>query len=262
MPSPFPGMDPYLENPHHWPDFHSRLIVYLAEHLRPLIRPRYAASVQPRVFIEGPEQDRIPDVGVRRLATIKPATAGAALVADADAPVEVRVTELEIEETFLHIIDLETNQRVVTVIEVVSPTYKYAGPGREAYLAKQAEVRGSDAHLVEIDLLRTGPHVLAVPERLAQAAGAYDYLICVNRAEETRSRFQLYLRRLRQPLPRFRCPLAIGDDDVVVDLQAVVLRTHELSGYEDVLPYDQPCVPPLSADDQAWADELVQRQRS
>jgi len=252
----FPGMDPYLEAPLVWPDVHSRLIVYLAEHLRPMLRPRYVVSVQTRVFIEGPNQERFPDVGIRRTLAARPATG--APVLEADDPFEVQAPELEIEETLLHILDLQTNQRVVTVLEVVSPTNKYQGPGRDAYLAKQSEVRQSDSHLVEIDLLRTGPHVLAVPERLARTAGPYDYLVSVNRAEGKRTGYQLYPRTLAQPLPRFRCPLATGDDDVVVNLQAVLERTYEFGGYQDLLRYDQPCIPPLSAENQAWSNRLIQ----
>jgi hypothetical protein len=253
----FPGMDPYLELPSLWTDFHSRFIVYLAEHLRPLLRPRYIASVQTRVFIEGPDQARFPDVGIQRTLIARPAAVRA--VMEADAPLEIRVSELEIEETYLQILDLQTSQRVVTVLEAVSPTNKYNGPGRDAYVAKQSEVRRSDAHLVEIDLLRTGPHVLAVPERLVRGRGAYDYLICVNRAEGKRSSFQVYPFRVTQRSRRFRCPLAPGDDDVVVDLQTVVERTYDFGGYEDLLRHDQPCVPPLSPEDQAWANSLIQQ---
>jgi hypothetical protein len=253
----FPGMDPYLEAPFVWPDVHSRLIVYLAEHLRPLLRPRYLASVQTRVFIEGPAQEHFPDVGIRRTLVQRPA-AGTTTVLEGDTPFEVEVPELEVQETYLQILDLQTNQRVVTVLEVVSPTNKYSGPGRESYLAKQAEVRRSDCHLVEIDLLRNGSHVLAIPERLARGLAPYDYLVCVNRAEGNRSRFQLYLRRLPVPLPRFRCPLAAGDDGVVVNLQAVLEHTYEFGGYEDLLRYDQPCIPPLAPEDQAWANRCIQ----
>jgi hypothetical protein len=253
----FPGMDPYLELPAVWTDFHSRLIVYLAEHLRPLLRPRYIASVQTRVYIEGADQERIPEVAIRQTLVDRPHAAAAVL--EADAPIEIQVQELEVEETYLDIVDLEMNQRVVTVLEVVSPTNKYSGTGRDGYVAKQVEVRRSDSHLVEIDLLRTGPHVVAVPERLARGLGAYDYLVCVNRAEDKRSRYQLYLRRVRERLSRFRCPLAAGDDDVIVDLQAVLEHTYEVSGYEDLLRYDRPCVPPLPAEDQAWADDLIRK---
>ena len=152
---------------------------------------------------------------------------------------------------------MQTNQRVVTILEAVSPTNKYSGPGRDSYVSKQIEVRRSDSHLVEIDLLRAGPHVVAVPERLVRGLGLYDYLICVNCAEGNRAAFQLYPHRLPQTLPRFRCPLAAGDDDVVINLQAVLERTYEFGGYQDILRYDQACVPPLSPEDQAWADRVI-----
>ena len=139
---------------------------------------------------------------------------------------------------------------------MVSPTNKCSGPGRDAYVVKQTEVRRSESHLVEIDLLRKGPHVLAVPERLVRGLAPCDYLISVNRAEGSRTGFQLYLRRLPEPLPRFRCPLAAGDDDVVVNLQAVLERTCEAGGHQDLLHYDQPS--PLPPEDQAWANQVIQ----
>lgn len=248
----FPGMDPYLEDPHIWSDVHSRLIVYIAEQLQPLIRPRYIASIETRVFVEGPDREIIPDVWLKRTASERPGTA----VLDTDAPVEVDIPEVEIRETLVQILDNRTGQKVVTVIEVVSPTNKFAGPGRASYLAKQREVRGSEAHLVEIDLLRAGPHVLAVPEWAARGRGAYDYLISVNRAQQ-RERFQLYPKKLAERLPRVRIPLANGDPDVPLDVQAVLERTYEAGAYRDRLSYQAPCVPPLSPQDQAWAASIL-----
>ena len=140
---------------------------------------------------------------------------------------------------------------------MLSPTNKYAGPGRDSYLTKQREVLTSQAHLLEIDLLRRGPHVLAVPEWIARQRAVYDYLICVNRAEGMRDRFRLYPRPLRQHLPRIRVPLADGDPDVVLDVQAVLAQTYEAGSYRERLRYDRPCVAPLSAEDQVWADELI-----
>ena len=63
----FPGMDPYLEDPLVWPDVHARFIVYLSEHLYPLLRPRYVVAVESRVFVEGPGTAHpiIPDAEVR-----------------------------------------------------------------------------------------------------------------------------------------------------------------------------------------------------
>jgi Protein of unknown function (DUF4058) len=174
-----------------------------------------------------------------------------------DTFVEVQAPEGEVHQPYVALLDRQSGQRVVTVIEVVSPTNKYAGPGRESYVAKQDEVRRSATHLVEIDLLRTGPHVLAVPEWAARRQGPYDYLACVNRAHGLRDRFQLYSRGLRQRLPRVRIPLAGDDPDALLDVQAVLARTYEAGCYRDRLRYDAPCVPPLAPDDQAWADGRI-----
>jgi hypothetical protein len=248
----FPGMDPYLEDSQIWPGVHSRFIVYLSDGLQPLLRPRYVAAVEERVYVEGPDRDIIPDVWIKHR---RHAVKGTAAQAVADAPDLERVP-LEIHESFVQILDLHSNQRVVTVIEVLSPTNKYAGQGRELYESKQREVLRSQAHLIEIDLLRAGPHVLAVPELTARKK-PYDYLVSVNRAEERRDLFEVYRRRLPDRLPRIGVPLAEDDPDVVLDLQAVLAETYERGGYRDRLDYTQPCCPPLSASDQEWANRCI-----
>jgi hypothetical protein len=253
----FPGMDPYLEDPQIWPGVHSRLIVYIADFLQPLLRPRYVAAIEQRVFVEGPDREIIPDVWMRRNRPDDGSQAVA--VAEDEAPVVVTVSELEIRESYIEIVDLKSGQRIVTVIEVVSPSNKFAGPGRSSYVTKQTEVRKSQAHLVEIDLLRTGPHVLAVPEWMARGRSGYDYLVSVNRAREPRGEFELYPRRLPQRLPRIRVPLSAGDPHVLLDLQAVLNQTYEAGSYRDTLDYDAPCIPPLSPQDQAWANERIQQ---
>jgi hypothetical protein len=252
----FPGMDPYLEDPRLWPGVHSRLVVYLADQLAPLLRPRYVAAIEERVFIEGPDQQFIPDVHVRRS---EPAgEARTVAVAEADEPVVVQVPELEIHESYIEILDRHSGQSVVTVIELVSPSNKFPGPGRDSYLAKQREVRASTAHLVEIDLLRTGQHVVAVPEWVARGRGPYHYLVCANRAGGVRDLFDLYPRGLRERLPRIRIPLAGDDPDVPLDLQAAIAKVHEAGSYRDRINYQAPCQPPLESDDQLWARDLVQ----
>ena len=107
---------------------------------------------------------------------------------------------------------------------------------------------------MEIDLLRAGQHVLAVAEWAARGGRNYDYLVCVNRAQGMRSEYELYPRELSRRLPRIGIPLANGDPDVVLDLQAVLAKTHEAGRYRDRLRYEQPCVPPLSTENQAWAE--------
>ena len=250
----FPGMDPYLENPEIWLGFHNRFVVYLADQLQPRLRPRYIASIEARVFIEGNAGYRIADVAVRPVSH-HPGPAVAVL--EPDAPVLVHASGPEIVESYIAILDRNTGLEVVTVIELLSPTNKYAGPGRDSYLAKQRETLASATHLVEIDLLRLGPHTLAVPESLSRGRGPYDYLVSVCRARAPRTEFELYPRRLRDRLPRVALPLAAGDPDVTIDLQAVLAQTYEAGSYRLTLNYASPCVPPLFPADQDWADALI-----
>jgi hypothetical protein len=252
----FPGMDPYLEEPRSWTGVHTRLVVYVADYLQPRIRPRYVAVVEERVYLQGPNRDISPDTWLRSTKSREPQRPVALI--EADVPKVVRVPELESHEAYVNIVDLQSGQEVVTTVEVISPTNKYAGHGRDLYLAKQREVRASHTHLVEIDLLRAGPHVLAVPEDVARSQAPYDYLVCVNRAEGLRDEFDLYPFMLRDRLPRIRVPLANKDLDAVLDLQAVLDQAHEKGCFADRLRYDAPCRPPLSAQDQAWADSLIQ----
>jgi hypothetical protein len=255
----FPGMDPYLEDPQIWPGVHSRLVVYLADQLQPKLRPRYVAAVEERVYIEGRRRQVVPDVSIRR--PREPEHEGgvavAVAVAEGDEPALVQVDPLEVHESYLGILDLRSGQEIVTVIEVVSPSNKARGPGRDSYLAKQSEVLASTAHLVEIDLLRAGEHVVAVPEWSARGIGYYDYLVCVNRAYGVRSRYELYLRGVRERLPRVRIPLADGDPDVAMDVQAAMARVCESGAYDQRIDYRTPCRPPLRPADQEWVDQLV-----
>lgn len=256
MPMIFPGMDPYLERPVLWPGLHNRFTVYLANALRPRLRPRYIASVQARVYIEFPPRQIIPDVAVRQLP--RPGQTGSLAVAEIDEAEKIEVPGVEVDEAFLEILDLESQQRVVTVIEVLSPSNKTPGPGRDLYLKKQREVLASDAHLVEIDLLRTGQHTLAVPEEVVRAGSAYDYLVCINRAQEVRCNYDLYRRRLQHRLPRVGIPLAGDDPDAPLDLQAVLAQTYEDGDYRDRIDYRKPCQPPLSGEDQQWASRVIE----
>jgi hypothetical protein len=253
----FPGMDPYLETPRLWSGIHGRMIVYLADALTPRLRPRYVAAIAERVYVEGRDREIRPDVLIRQ--TRPELRSGGVATLEADAPVIVRAPVEPVHEGYVAILDLHMGQRVVTVIEVLSPTNKYAGPGRESYRAKQREVLAGDVNLVEIDLLRFGPHVLAVPELAARERGTYDYLTCVNRAEGLRDAYELYPRRLRERLPRIRIPLADGDPDVALDVQAVLAQTYDAGSYRDRIDYTLPCEPPLNPDDRAWVESLLTR---
>lgn len=254
----FPGMDPYLEDPTIWPGIHNRLAINICDALLPHLLPRYVALTGQRVYVQGPSQHGIePDVWLRRRR--EPADGKAATaVLEAEAPVEVEAVDGgETTEPFVNVIDRRDGKRVVTVIELLSPSYKYAGVGRDEYKRKQREVLTGGAHLVEIDLLRYGPHAAAVPLDLADLDVPYDYLVSVNRARPPRRKFELYRKTLRQRLPVIRVPLAGNDADVPLDLQAALAKAYDNGAYQYAVRYDRPCRPPLSADDQTWADELI-----
>lgn len=249
----FPGMDPYLEDPRLWTGVHASMIVYVRNFLQPQLRPRYVAAIEERVYLEGTGQQRVPDVWVQKRKKGQSSVA----VLEADTPVVVKVSDLEVHETYLTILDRYAENKVVTVIELVSPANKSDGPGRDSYLDKQHEVLGCKVHLVEIDLLRAGDHVVACPEWMARRQGEYQYLACVNRAKGLRNEFHLYLRTLPQPLPRVRVPLAGTDADVSLDVQAVFEQTYEDGAYAERIDYKKPCQPPLAAADQAWVRKIL-----
>jgi hypothetical protein len=229
--------------------------VYIADFLGLSLGARYTTAVEERVFVAGPDRIIRPDVTVRE--TWTNGGGGGIAVAEPDAMIEVWAPAEEIRQPYVAILDLESNQQVVTIIEVLSPSNKAAGPGRESYLAKQAETLASDVSLVEIDLLRHGAHVLAVPEENARLRRTYDYLVCVNRAAGRRDRYELYPRKLNERLPRIAVPLAYGDHDAVLDIQAVLDQAHEAGRYDRRIRYDRPCAPALTAEQQAWADGLT-----
>jgi len=227
MNTPFPGMDPYLEHPAIWEGVHARLVVSMANQLQPCLDPRYIATVEERVFIEGP-QHRIPD----------------------------EVQELEIHQKRIEILDAYNDMKLVTLIEVLSPTNKRSGPGKESYLAKQQEVLERDCHLVEIDLLRDGQRVLSIPQWRLEQLPPFDYVVCVSRWLR-RTHFELYPRLLQQRLPRVAVPLAEPDSDVALDVQAALEQVHVEGRYARRLRYDEPCQPPLDDELQQWADECL-----
>ena len=253
MNCPFPGIDPYLEHLVLWESLHARLIVAIANQLQPKLDPRYVASIEERVFIESPQR-RVPDVWIQKIADAE--GSGALTEGDSDTAVIIEIEDLELSETRVEILDSYNEMKLVALIEVVSPTNKAAGPGRESYQSKQKETLDRDCHLVEIDLLRHGRHVLSVPEWRVKLLQPYSTLCCINRWP-MRNRFELYPRSLRDRLPRLKVPLAEEDPDVALDLQAALEQVYVEGRYGRRIRYDQPCEPPLSVDDQLWANERI-----
>jgi hypothetical protein len=255
---PFPGMDPYLEHPVLWESIHARLIVAVANQLQPHLDPRYIASIEERVFIAGPQR-RVPDVWIQKVRDEEEFSALDR--GESDTAVIIEVEDLEIHESRVEILDSYNEMKLVALIEIVSPTNKAAGPGRESYRAKQTETLARECHLIEIDLLRNGRHVVCVPEWRVEFLEPFDFLCCVNRWP-FRNRYELYARTLRERLPRLNIPLADEDPDVTLDLQSALEQVYVEGRYGRRIRYDQPCEPPLSSKDQAWADEQIAAFRS
>src|SRR5438876_7392797 len=128
MKMPFPGMDPYLEHPVLSESVHARLITALANQLQPRLDPRYVASIEERVFVEGPQR-RTPDIWVQKRRDAE----GALAVAEPeeDTAVVLEVEDLELHEGRVEILDLYNDMKLVALLEVVSPTNKAVGPGRK-----------------------------------------------------------------------------------------------------------------------------------
>ena len=251
MNTPFPGMDPYLEHPILWEGVHARLINALADQLQPRLDPRYVTSIEERVFIEGPQR-RVPDLWIQRSPdTVAPM---ASSQIDVDAAVILDIEEIEIRESRIEILDAQNEIKLVAMIELLSPTNKTTGPGRESYRQKQHETLERDCHLIEIDLLRRGQHVLSVPEWKLKELGSFDSIVCVSRWT-ARQRFEVYPRGRRQRLPRIQVPLTMPDPDVPLDIQAALEEVYIKGRYVKRVRYSEPCDPPLSREDQPCADD-------
>jgi hypothetical protein len=250
MPSPFPGMNPYLERVGIWHDFHERFIPLAAEMLGGPLAPKYVTHIDEHVYIrEMPLEERRlvgrGDVTVHRTPVVAGTRAGTVAV----APARVQIPQVDMEHlSFLEIRDRD-NWEVVTVIELLSPANKYAGADREQYLAKRSQLLASAAHFVEIDLLRGGPRLPLKP------LPDCDYYVMVSRVEE-RPEAGLWPIRLREPLPAVPIPLRSPDADVELDLQAALHRIYDAAHYE-LYAYREPPEPRLSAEDAAWAQQYV-----
>jgi len=243
MASPFPGMDPYLEDPEQWPDVHHRLIVAIADALVPRVRPKYRVVIEKRTFFDLPGDLKftaIPDVGVLREAR-----------APYGDPIQVAVPMVEeMRQGYLKIRNVATGE-VITVVELLSPTNKRPGKGRAEYEDKRLQILSSRVNLVEIDLLRDGE-----PLQIFGNGHHTAYRILVSRARR-RPDADLYAFGIREPIPAFPLPLARGDDEPPVDLQTLLRDVYDRAGYDLAVDYRGEATPPLQGDDAAWADALL-----
>lgn len=251
MKPPFPGMNPYLEAPRLWPGFHNSFITYFREQLKPLLPKGYYADVGTReelgiTGLEEIERRIVPDVAVKQRPRGSHGASRPHASAVMDIPEHIVIPDEEAEVGYLEIRDVE-GHRVVTVIELLSPSNKLPGPDRDAFEEKQCQVLASDVNWIEIDLLRGGKR-LGCHQRVrthCQKRG-YHYAVVVSRAGKRRPLdFEVYGFTVRDPFPVIGIPLREPDPDVALDLTKVYQRTFESGPYEQILSYDAPPDPPL-----------------
>lgn len=251
MPSPFPGMNPYLERESSWHDFHGRFLVTASDLLNRQILPNYFAKFEEHVFVEDADDDSRRVLGVADLAVTQSAAhtvRGGGLQATT-SPVEVRQNRFEVERLhFLEIRDRD-GQSLVSVLELLSPTNKRYGKSRDQYIGKREEYLESNAHFIEIDLLRGGPRLPWLDMVLC------DYYAVVSRVEN-RPRAAFWPIGLRDRLPEIPIPLRPGDADARLDLQAVLNQVYDAAWYAYSI-YQHAPEPPLTAEDDAWVAEIV-----
>ncbi len=251
--NPFPGMNPYLEQPCLWPEVHSELIALLWSSMATQMPSGYRLAIEERLeiwevsYAEDRPRFVVPDLSIseRREAQNEVALQeripeGGIMVM---TPVPTRVTYLEVRAA---------SGQVVTVLEVLSPTNKAPGRGRMDYLSKRSAILESEINLVEIDLLRAGE-----PMPLATSAPDCHYRILVSR-ERQRPRAFLFPFMIQDAIPKFPLPLRHSDDELPVDLGTLLAQMHRMSRYNSFLDYNNPPPgPALGPKHRQWIDERL-----
>lgn len=221
MPSPFPGMDPYLEHPKLWPAFQHQLLACLYQVLLPGLVDRYRARIGSRTY-----------------------TSEMALFTS--------VVKEDHSEEFIEVRN-RTDGRLVTLVEVVSPANKATPAGRAAYLERRRDALLQRAGVVEIDLVLQGKPTLTFSR---DGLPEYDYAVTVTRGASP-DRYEIYTTTLAKRLPKFKVPLAADDRDALLDLQAAFSRAFDLGNFTALVDYKGATPPdvPLSGDHQKWLDD-------
>jgi hypothetical protein len=263
MKSPFPGMDPFIEACGLWEDFHSHLIQKIGEKLADMLPERYLVRTGERSYVVVVESEGkisrpfLPDVSItarrgRRQPAKKASTAVAEPTSDIK-PINMRpFIEEEHREAFIEIYTSAADQRLVTTVEVLSPSNKRPNTlGWELYQRKRQSVLLGAVNLVEIDLLRAGQRM-----PMLDPWPPSPYTLLVARAK--RSICKVWPVDLHQPLPPLPVPLVKPDPDVHLELQPMIEAIYQRFRYERSIDYTQQLTPPLSPEEMAWLAKQLQ----
>jgi hypothetical protein len=256
MPSPFPGVDPYIESSGRWGDFHGSMIAEMRTALNARLPEGYAAEIDLYVWFHEPaasdrQRGGEPDVYVTSAGRASRARRPAGSGALSDYRKFAFPSVSRRRHKYVRIVDLASN-RVVTVIELLSPSNKASREDRDAYLIKRNETLAAGASLVEIDLLRGGPKL-----PLSNPPPAVDnFYVLVCRAWE-HPEFALRSFGLRDPLPILPVPLDAGVPDAMLPLGPCADAAFDGGKYRTRLPYEEPLRPRLQKEDAVWVRDLL-----
>ncbi|NJN31652.1 MAG: DUF4058 family protein [Synechococcales cyanobacterium RM1_1_8] len=245
MPSPFPGMDPYLEG-YLWPDVHSALASKIRQQLVPQLRPRYTARLEVYVTEDNAPEGEIgilyPDVQVldnQQIAKpVQPeldsriAILPAPVTVPVVHPVAVRLTRVEIRDT--------AQNKLIACIEILSPVNKRE-PGITDYRRKRQQLYQAGIHLLELDLLRRGTRPFAHPQLPESSYG-----IALTRAGSRCT--EVWPLQLADPLPTVPLPLREPDGEVALDLDAALRAIYDEAAYDLSIDYGEAPPPPKLSD--------------
>ncbi|MEZ4863550.1 MAG: DUF4058 family protein [Caldilineaceae bacterium] len=260
MPSPFPGMDPYIETQRNWSDFHADLATEIRARLNMHIQPDYYATAVTYVaydVIEIARKDThsaFPDVGVWKSGATPPTERGLAALDTVIDPPQAQ-SQVRLEAPF-RLANVEVRQAatdlLVTALEILSPINKRTGREREKYLRKRRELLRSEVHVMEIDFLRGGQR-----SPLEIQPPPAPYYVTLGRAD-ARPTLDVWAIQLDARLPVVPVPLLAPDPDVPLDLGAVVHSVYARGAYATRIDYRQPAPPPpLDEKQAAWVEELL-----
>lgn len=252
MPSPFPGMDPFLESPETWLDFHYTFINYWREAIADALPDEFEANLGERVYLVevDPESRKLiyPDVAVSHA---EPASrSGSASASATLEPVTIPLETIEgPRETYIEILH-RPDRSLVAVLELLSPANKQS-PGRTEYLSKRNAILRQNVHLLELDLLLGGERL---PLQRPLPVGDYYYLVA---RAELRPDCQVYAWTLPHVLPRLPLPLRPPYKDAVIDLGQVFTTAYDRGRFGRRLAYQRPCPAPLRDDQRSWVASIV-----
>jgi hypothetical protein len=218
-------MDPYLEEETIWPVFQHQLVMCLYQILLPGLVDRYRARVSQRHYVT-------------------------------EQALFTSVIREEHHEDYIEIRQ-RNDGRLVTLVEVVSPTNKTTSTGRVAYLDKRREGRSANANLVEIDLVLQGQPTL---DYARDGLPDWDYAVTVTRSTQP-DRYEIYTATLQKRLPRFRLPLAADDRDTVLDLHTAFSRCYDQGGFAGKIDYQRDPSTSLSDEDRRWLHQVLEQQK-